>query len=101
MSKIVSRFRHWQHDEPQARFECPPVCEGNSNWLSPHRTTAQFELFNCFHKQFGAYRELNTLIEGQVRITPVSYTHLDVYKRQMYVVNNLMIRKPKHKMLTD
>ena len=83
---IRDRFRRWEHDELQARLECPPVCEGNLNWSSPHRTTAQINFFNCFHKKFGAARGINLLIEGQVRITPVSYTHLDVYKRQILYI---------------
>ena len=36
-----------------------------------------------FNKQFGATRDSQTPIEKQVRLLPVSYTHLDVYKRQV------------------
>ena len=53
----------------------------NHGWLKPYHTFSFADYYNPRRIHFGALRVLN---DDTVAPGAVSYTHLDVYKRQVY-----------------
>ena len=72
------------------RFDGAEVCSWLLNWADPAQRIAQFRgNFGEVTRSAGAFKaELRGLTDRmnqpQGRVFPVSYTHLDVYKRQIF-----------------